>query len=106
MAKITFIAPDGRSYVLEGEEGLSVMKVAVQSGVPGIEADCGGACACGTCHVYLDPAWVSAAPPPGEEEQQMLACTVEQSGTSRLSCQIKVSAALDGLIVRVPASQY
>jgi 2Fe-2S ferredoxin len=106
MAKITFIAPDGRSFVLEGEDGLSVMKLAVQNGVPGIEAECGGAGACGTCHVHLDPAWAAVPPPPTEEEREMLAYTVAPSETSRLCCQLAISPALDGLVVRVPDTQY
>lgn len=106
MPKINFIDPDGQTHVLEAEDGQSVMKVAVQNGVPGIEADCGGACACATCHVYVDPAWSAAAGTPGEEEKEMLTYTVEPQETSRLSCQIKVSAALDGIVIRIPASQH
>lgn len=106
MPKITFIDPDGQTHVLEADDGQSVMKVAVQNGVPGIEADCGGACACATCHVYVDPIWSAAAGTPGDEEKEMLTYTVDPQETSRLSCQIKVSAALDGIVIRIPASQH
>lgn len=106
MPTITFIDPDGQSHVLDAEAGQSVMKVAVQNGVPGIEADCGGACACATCHVYVDPAWAGATGTPSAEEQEMLTYTVDPDATSRLCCQIKIDSALDGLVVRIPASQH
>ncbi|ASG22256.1 MULTISPECIES: 2Fe-2S iron-sulfur cluster-binding protein [Azospirillaceae] len=106
MPKITFIDPDGHRHDLEAEEGQSVMKVAVAHGVPGIEADCGGACACATCHVYVDPDWAAAAGSPQGDEAAMLEFAVEPQPTSRLSCQIKMGPALDGLLVRIPLSQH
>ena len=103
MAKITFIQHNGTEQTVEGLPGMSVMETAVKNMVPGIDADCGGACACATCHVYVDPDWAAAAGTPGPEEVEMLTYTVEPAETSRLSCQIKISAALDGLVIRIPA---
>ena len=106
MPKITFIDPDGAQHAFDAELGQSLMKVAVQNGVSGIEADCGGACACATCHVYVDPAWVEATGTPANGEAEMLEYAVERELTSRLSCQIVVTDALDGLVVRLPISQH
>jgi ferredoxin, 2Fe-2S len=106
MPKITFIDPDGNRHVLDAEEGSSVMKVAVHNGVPGIEADCGGACSCATCHVYVDPAWVEATGAAGGTEADMLEVAVDPETTSRLACQIQVTKELDGLVVRIPFSQH
>ncbi len=106
MPKVTFIDPDGNQHVLDAEEGMSVMKVAVHHGVPGIEADCGGACSCATCHVYVDPAWVEAAGAPGGTEADMLEVAVDPETTSRLACQIQMTKELDGLVVRIPFSQH
>ena len=80
------------------------METAVRNGVPEIEAECGGACACATCHVYVDPAWAAATGKPDPMEEDMLDFAFEVQPTSRLSCQIKVKAALDGLVVKLPAS--
>lgn len=106
MPKITFIDPDGRTLAHEGEEGLSLMEVAVRNGVPGIEADCGGACACATCHVYVDQEWFEKTGGPSENEASMLEFASEPQATSRLSCQIRVSRDLDGLVVTLPFSQH
>lgn len=106
MAKITFIAPDGQKQVVEGEEGLTVMEVAKKALVPGIEAECGGACACATCHVYVDDAWREKVGKPSEMEEDMLDFAFDVRESSRLSCQIKVTADLDGLVVRVPEKQF
>ncbi|MBB3932831.1 2Fe-2S ferredoxin [Kaistia hirudinis] len=105
MAKITYIAFDGTEYVVEAKDGSTVMENAVRNAVPGIEAECGGACACATCHVYVDPAWVEATGEPEPMEEDMLDFAHDVQPTSRLSCQIRVSPALDGLVVRVPESQ-
>ena len=105
MPKISIIAHDGTSFELEAESGSSVMENAVRNSVPGIEAECGGACACATCHVYVDETWMERVRPPGSIETEMLDFAYEVKPASRLSCQIKVSAALDGLIVRVPERQ-
>ncbi len=105
MAKITFIAADGTRYEVEAENGSTVMENAIKNSVPGIEAECGGACACATCHVYVEEAWMEAVGQPEVMEEDMLDFAWEVSPTSRLSCQIKVSDELDGLVVRVPAEQ-
>lgn len=83
----------------------SVMQGAVMNDVPGIDADCGGSCACGTCHVYVDAAWIKRLPPMLEAERDMLRLSSRVQENSRLSCQLKVSAALDGLVVKTPESQ-
>jgi 2Fe-2S ferredoxin len=81
------------------------MEGARRDDIPGIDADCGGACSCGTCHVYVDPAWIERVGPPGANEKDMLEFAIDPKDNSRLSCQIAVNAGLDGLIVRLPASQ-
>jgi 2Fe-2S ferredoxin len=91
---------------VEVAAGWSVMEGAVKNLVPGIDADCGGACACATCHVHVDPAWAGKLPPKQDMEETMLDFAQELEPTSRLSCQIKVTQALDGLIVRLPKSQH
>ena len=106
MPKITFIQPDGSSQVVEAQSGMTAMEAAKKNDVEGIEAECGGACACATCHVYVDEAWREAVGGPTEMEEDMLDFAFEVQPTSRLSCQIKVTDALDGLIVRVPGKQF
>jgi 2Fe-2S ferredoxin len=106
MPKVVFIQPDGKEQVVEIAPGWSVMEGAVKNRVPGIEADCGGACACATCHVYVDPAWVAALPPKAEMEEAMLDFAVGAAPNSRLSCQLRMTSAMDGLVVRVPVSQH
>lgn len=106
MIKITFIQPDGASQVVEAEEGFTVMEAAKKADVPGIEAECGGACACATCHVYVDPAWREKTGAPTEIEEDMLDFAFDVREESRLCCQIKVTSSLDGLILRVPAKQF
>lgn len=106
MAKITFIEHSGAVHEVEAKEGLSVMEAAVKNNVPGIDADCGGACACATCHVYVDAAWQSKTGEKSAMEESMLDFAENVEPNSRLSCQIKVSDALDGLIVRLPESQH
>ena len=105
MAKITFITHDGEEHVVEGGEFTSVMNVAIDNLVPGIDADCGGECSCATCHVYVEPAWMDVVGQPGEREEEMLDLNPEREANSRLSCQIPVTDALDGLVVRVPEFQ-
>lgn len=105
MAKITFIEPSGKEHVVDAATGLSVMEAAVKNMVPGIDADCGGACACATCHVYVDEAWRARTGKPQAMEESMLDFAYEPKENSRLSCQINVSDALDGLIVRLPEFQ-
>lgn len=106
MAKITFIQPDGQSQTVEAEAGLTVMEAAKLNNIAGIEAECGGACACATCHVYVDEAWRAATGKPSEMEEDMLDFAFDVRDGSRLCCQIKVSPALDGMVVRVPAKQF
>ena len=105
MAKITYIEFDGQEHVIEARNGLSVMEGAVKNNIPGIDADCGGACACATCHVYIDEAWREKTGKPSAMEESMLDFAEDVEPNSRLSCQIKVTDALDGLIVRLPESQ-
>jgi 2Fe-2S ferredoxin len=106
MPAVTYVDPDGTEHRLEGENGMTVMEVAVQGGLDGIEADCGGACACATCHVYVDAAWRDAVGPAEGDEAEMLEFAIDPGPGSRLSCQIRLSAALDGLRVGIPVSQH
>lgn len=106
MPKITFIQPDGASQTVTADIGLTVMEAAKMNDIEGIEAECGGACACATCHVYVDEAWRAATGKPAEMEEDMLDFAFDVRDGSRLCCQIKITQALDGLIVRVPAKQF
>jgi 2Fe-2S ferredoxin len=106
MTKITFIQPEGESQTVEAENGLTVMEAAKLNDIAGIEAECGGACACATCHVYIDEAWREKTGKPSEMEEDMLDFAFDVREESRLSCQIKITDALDGLVVRVPAKQF
>jgi 2Fe-2S ferredoxin len=105
MPKITYVEPDGERIEAEGEVGATVMETAILNGVPGIVAECGGACSCATCHVYVDDAWTAVVGGPSPMEEDMLDFAYEVKPTSRLSCQIKVRDALDGLVVKVPSRQ-
>src|ERR1700679_2158596 len=105
MAKITYIEHNGNAHVVDVKPGQSLMEGAVKNNVPGIDAECGGACACATCHVYVDEAWRAVTGEPQVMEKSMLEFAAHPGGGSRLSCQIPVTAALDGLIVRLPISQ-
>jgi 2Fe-2S ferredoxin len=106
MAKITYIEHDGTEHVIDVKPGLSVMEGAVKNNIPGIDADCGGACACATCHVYVDEAWRDKTGSSSAMEESMLDFAENVEPNSRLSCQIKVTDALDGLVVRMPESQH
>jgi 2Fe-2S ferredoxin len=105
MARITFIAADGTRYEVEAENGSTVMENAIRNGVPGIEAECGGACACATCHVYVDEDYRAITGDPEPMEEDMLDFAYQLQPNSRLSCQIRVSDELDGLVVTVPERQ-
>jgi 2Fe-2S ferredoxin len=105
MAKITYIDAAGVARTVDGEIGSTVMETAIKNGVPGIEAECGGACACSTCHVYVDEGWCEKTGEPSPMEEDMLDFAFEVKPNSRLSCQIKVSEALDGLVVTTPERQ-
>ena len=106
MPKITYIAFDGTETTVDAKEGMSVMQTAVNNGVDGIVAECGGACSCATCHVYVDEGWFDKLPEAMAMEKEMLDFVMSPEPTSRLSCQIKVTAELDGLVVKTPESQY
>jgi 2Fe-2S ferredoxin len=106
MAKITFIQPDGSEMTVDATPGMTVMETAKLNLVPGIEAECGGACACATCHVYVDTAWREKIGAPSQMEEDMLDFAFDVREESRLSCQIKVTPELDGLVLRVPAKQF
>ncbi len=105
MIQVNFIAQDGTGYVADVTAGLSLMKAAVNNAIPGIDADCGGACACATCHVYVPEAWRALTGEAGTDEKEMLDCAISPAEGSRLSCQITVTEALDGLVVHMPATQ-
>ncbi|MBA4178242.1 MAG: ferredoxin [Leptothrix sp. (in: Bacteria)] len=106
MPTIQFIATDGSVEEHDANVGSTVMQVAVMQGVRGIKADCGGACECATCHVYVDPAWIDRLPAPQRQEQLMLDGTAApRLPTSRLSCQLTMSDELDGIVVRLPEGQ-
>ena len=104
--KIKYIAHDGRETMVETDAGTTIMKAAVDNGVEGIVAECGGAMSCATCHVYFDPEWSEKLEPPQKMEKEMLEFVIGPHPTSRLSCQIKMTDALDGIVVRLPESQY
>ena len=106
MAKITYIEHSGTQHVLDVKPGLSVMEGAVKNNIPGIDADCGGACACATCHVYVNEEWLSKTGTPSAMEESMLDFAENVEPNSRLSCQIKVTEELDGLVVTMPESQH
>jgi ferredoxin, 2Fe-2S len=105
MAKITYIDAAGVARTVDGEVGSTVMETAIKNGVPGIEAECGGACACSTCHVYVDEGWRENTGEPSPMEEDMLDFAFDVKPNSRLSCQIKVTEALDGLVVTTPERQ-
>jgi 2Fe-2S ferredoxin len=106
MARITYIEFNGKEHVVDVANGMTVMEGARDNNIPGIEADCGGACACSTCHVYVDEAWVDRLPPKEAMEEDMLDFAWEPDPErSRLTCQLKVTDELDGLVVRMPEKQ-
>ena len=106
MAKITYIEHNGTEHVVEVANGLTVMEGARDNNIPGIEADCGGACACSTCHVYVHPDWVAKLPAKEDMEEDMLDLAFQPDpARSRLTCQLRVSDVLDGLVVQMPEKQ-
>lgn len=105
MPKITYIEHNGTKHEVEVASGLTVMEGARDNNVPGIEADCGGACACSTCHVYVDAAWAEKIPAKDAMEEDMLDFAWEPNELSRLTCQVKVTDDLDGLVVQLPEKQ-
>jgi 2Fe-2S ferredoxin len=106
MPRVTFIAADGAIVEAEGEVGQSVMSVAVNAGIEVILAECGGACACGTCHCYVDAAWITRLAPPSDSEAAMIECVIAPRPESRLTCQLKLGESIDGLVLHLPATQY
>jgi 2Fe-2S ferredoxin len=106
LTKVTYIEHGGAEHHVDVPAGLSVMDGAKRFTVPGIDGDCGGACACATCHVYVEEGWYDRLPPPEPIEQEMLDFAFDVKPTSRLSCQIKLDPSLDGLVVRTPPRQY
>ena len=106
MPKVTFISHDGARRQVDATAGESLMRAAVDNGVPGIDADCGGLCACATCHVFVEPEWAARLAAPSVQENEMLNFTAERRETSRLACQIPVVDALDGLTVTMPEGQH
>lgn len=106
MYRVTFIDADGLAKELTANEGQSVMSVAVANGIDQILAECGGSCACGTCHCYVDETWTEKLPAADDSEQGMIECLMNPTTRSRLTCQLKMSAALDGLVVHLPREQY
>jgi len=105
MPKITYIEHNGKTHVVEVLNGLSVVEGAVQNNIPGIDADCGGSCACATCHVYVDKKWFSKLPNKESAEEDMLDMAFEPNKFSRLGCQITISNDLDGMVVKMPSKQ-
>lgn len=106
MAKITFIAHDGIQTLVDISPGESLLTAALNNQVKGIDGDCGGQCACATCHVFIDAPWTAQIPAPQANEDEMLNFTAERQSTSRLACQITVTEALDGMIVHMPDGQH
>ena len=106
MPKITFVDASGATHIVEVESGISVMESAVNNGVPGIDGDCGGSCACATCHVYVDEDWREETGAASGMEEDMLDFAVDVQDNSRLSCQITLTDEMDGMTVRVPERQH
>ena len=106
MPQVTFIEHNGKQHPVTAVEGLSLMRAAIDNNVPGIDADCGGMCACATCHVYVDPAWQSRTGERTAMEKDMLNFAAATQDSSRLACQIPITQALDGLVVTMPDGQH
>ena len=106
MVKIVFLEHDGTPREVEAMVGHSVMQAAVSTGVPGIDADCGGSCSCATCHVFVNPEWLEAVGAKSPIEEAMLSLSANRQENSRLSCQLQITEALDGLTVTTPEFQF
>ena len=106
MIKVTYIESDGTSRDVNVEEGVNLMDAALDNMVPGIDGDCGGVCACATCHVHVEPSWIDKLKPMDETEDAMLELTDDRNENSRLGCQILAAPELDGLIVYTPEGQH
>jgi ferredoxin, 2Fe-2S len=105
MPRVTYVQPDGQTRLVDAPAGTTVMEAAVDNDVAGIVAECGGACSCATCHVYVDPQWLDKLPRRDPQEDGMLDCVLDRRENSRLSCQIVLKDDLDGLVVRVADEQ-
>ena len=105
MPRITYIEHNGTEHTVDVAVGLTVMEGAVNNNIPGIDADCGGACACSTCHAYVNPDWVGKLPAREDMEEDMLDFAYEPNERSRLTCQIQVTPEIDGLVLRMPEKQ-
>lgn len=105
MITLTFIHHDGAREEVSAKEGVSVMRAAVDNGVPGIDGECGGSMSCATCHIFVDEAWTERVGPAGEDERFMLEFAPDVRASSRLACQVRLDAGLDGLVVHVPETQ-
>jgi ferredoxin, 2Fe-2S len=108
MPKVTYVEYNGTPHTVDVPEGTSVMRGAVDNNIPGIDADCGGECACATCHVYVEPPWLdkTGLPVPASQEASMLSFAAVAQPNSRLSCQIRMTEELEGLVVRMPEGQH
>ena len=106
MPQVTFIEFNGKAHTVAAENGLSLMRAAIDNNVPGIDADCGGNCACATCHVYVNPEWQDKTGAQADMEIAMLDFAAETKPSSRLACQITMTDALDGLVVSMPDGQH
>lgn len=105
MTKITFIQPNGTEKTVDAADGHSIMDTAIRNGVKGIEAECGGAGSCATCHGYIEEPWLSLIEPADEDEEGMLEFAFEPQPNSRLCCQVKITSSLEGMVVRLPLHQ-
>lgn len=106
MPKITYISHDGKETVVDAKAGASIMETALDNGIDGIVGECGGCCSCATCHCYVEPEWFELTGPADEMEVDLLDFAIEPRENSRLGCQIAITEALDGLVVRMPPSQF
>ena len=106
MPRVNFVSFNGERHVVDVSAGTTLMRAAVDNGVPGIDGDCGGHCACATCHVYIGPPWSGKLSPKSDAEDDMLGLAVDPRPTSRLACQIRVTDALDGIVVHLPQGQH
>jgi 2Fe-2S ferredoxin len=106
MSRVTFVEANGKEHTVDVADGTSVMEAAVSNGIPGIDGDCGGNAACATCHIYVDDKWRPLTGEQNQMEHDMLEFAEGVEEGSRLGCQINMSAALDGLVVRMPVAQH
>jgi 2Fe-2S ferredoxin len=106
MPRVTFITFSGERHELDVPSGTTLMRAAVDNGVPGIDGDCGGQCACATCHLFVDPPWLARLPARSDHEDDMLNFTTDLRENSRLGCQIRLTDALDGIVVHLPQGQH